>query len=412
MNEPRSIAPLPREAPGDSRIGPMLGRPTDRLSRPRRSGVVRILTARLLLTACGLLIAACAGRAPEPTGTERAFPELIAALSEPGGFFDTDNLISNERSYLHVVSDLQDAGISGGAYVGVGPEQNFSYIAAVDPEIAFIVDVRRDNALEHLIFKALFEESLNRFDYVCLLFGRPVPDDLETRTGATVEDLIAFLDGTPSTRASRRTARARVDRAIQGFGLPLSDSDFATIARFHGEFIDAGLNLQFRSFGRAPRFYYPTYRDLLRETDRTGRQVNYLASETRFRKIQTLQREDRIIPIVGDLAGDHALRAIGEHLSRRRLSVSAFYTSNVEFYLFRSRSFARFLDNLRRLPIDDRSVIIRSVFHGLRGPHPRAVPGYYSTQLLQSARVLLQRVGDGTYRDYWDVVTRDVLASP
>jgi hypothetical protein len=89
--------------------------------------------------------------------------------------------------------------------------------------------------------------------------------------------------------------------------------------------------------------------------------------------------------------------------------VSAIYTSNVEFYLFRSRSFVRFIDNLRQLPIDDRTVIIRSVFHALRGPHPRAAPGYYSTQLLQSAEILLQRIDDGAYRDYWDVVTRDVL---
>ena len=89
--------------------------------------------------------------------------------------------------------------------------------------------------------------------------------------------------------------------------------------------------------------------------------------------------------------------------------MSAFYTSNVEFYLFGARSFARFIDNLRHLPIDDRSVIIRSVFHSLRGPHPRAVPGYYSTQSLQGVMVLLRRMSDGAYRDYWDVVTRDVF---
>ena len=361
------------------------------------------------MLAVWLLAVSCAGRAPESNAPYRAFPDLIARLSEPGGYFDTDNLISNERSYLHVVSDLHEAGISGGAYLGVGPEQNFAYIAAIDPEIAFIVDIRRDNLLEHLIFKALFAESANRFEYASLLFGRPVPDDLESRTDAAVEELIEFLDETPVTPASRRVARDRVDRAIRGFGLALEDSDIETIDRFHGEFIDAGLDLQFRSHRRAPRFYYPTYRDMLLEGDRSGRRANYLASETLFRTIQDLQREDRIVPVVGDLAGGHALRAIGEDLSRRGLTVSAFYTSNVEFYLFGSRSFARFIDNLRHLPIDDRSVIIRSVFHSLRGPHPRAAPGYYSTQLLQGVNVLLRGIGDGTYRDYWDVVTRDVF---
>jgi hypothetical protein len=373
----------------------------------------RLLIAPLprILAVCALAVS-CAGRGAESGAADRAFPELTAALSESGGYFDTDNPISNERSYLHAVTDLEEAGVTGGAYLGVGPEQNFSYIAAIDPEIAILVDIRRDNVLEHLIFKALFAESANRFEYACLLFGRPVPNDLEAMTGAAVEGLIEYLDQTPATRASRRAARDRVDRAIHGFGLELDDADLATIDRFHGEFIDAGLDLRFRSHGRAPRFYYPTYRDMLLEVDRRGRRANYLASEKLFRTIQTLQRQDRIVPVVGDLAGDHALRAIGKYLSRRGSTVSAVYTSNVEFYLFGSGSFVRFIDNLRHLPIDDRSVIIRSVFHSLRGPHPRAVPGYYSTQLLQRVDVLLRRVSEGVYRDYWDVVTQDVQTGP
>ena len=61
---------------------------------------------------------------PAPT-----FAASIAGLSEPGGYFDTDNLISNERSYLQVVPDLRRLSVRGGAYIGVGPDQNFSYIA-------------------------------------------------------------------------------------------------------------------------------------------------------------------------------------------------------------------------------------------------------------------------------------------
>ena len=80
----------------------------------------------------------------------------MAQLSERGGYFDTDNLISNEKSYLHVIPALRDGGVTGGAYIGVGPDQNFSYIAQVRPAIAFIVDIRRDNLLLHLLFKALF----------------------------------------------------------------------------------------------------------------------------------------------------------------------------------------------------------------------------------------------------------------
>ena len=69
------------------------------------------------------------------TEAQSSFAAQVAALSEPAGYFDTDNLISNERSYLDVVPDLKKRGVRGGAYIGVGPDQNFSYIAAVRPEI-------------------------------------------------------------------------------------------------------------------------------------------------------------------------------------------------------------------------------------------------------------------------------------
>src|SRR5690349_9456597 len=105
--------------------------------------------------ALGLVSAALRAQAPPALG-DTAFAQLIASVSEAPGFFDTDNLISNEDSYLHVVGTLKRLGVTGGAYVGVGPDQNLSYIAAIHPRIAFIVDVRRENMLEHLLFKAIF----------------------------------------------------------------------------------------------------------------------------------------------------------------------------------------------------------------------------------------------------------------
>jgi hypothetical protein len=34
-------------------------------------------------------------------------------------------------------------------------DQSFSYIAAIRPAVAFMIDIRRDNLLMHLMFKAL-----------------------------------------------------------------------------------------------------------------------------------------------------------------------------------------------------------------------------------------------------------------
>ena len=50
------------------------------------------------------------------------FGRYIEDWSEPEGYFDSDNFISNETSYLHVIDDLRTRVNSGGIYVGVGPD--------------------------------------------------------------------------------------------------------------------------------------------------------------------------------------------------------------------------------------------------------------------------------------------------
>jgi len=51
------------------------------------------------------------------------FATLIAELSEPEGYFDTDNLISNESTFLAIAQRLRTLP-RGGVYLGVGPDQN------------------------------------------------------------------------------------------------------------------------------------------------------------------------------------------------------------------------------------------------------------------------------------------------
>src|SRR5262249_38625920 len=94
------------------------------------------------------------------------FSRLVPETSQGDGFFRSDNFVSNETSYLHIVDKLEQLGAKGGAYVGVGPEQNFTYIAKVRPRIAFIVDIRRQAVLQHLMYKALFHLSANRAEFL------------------------------------------------------------------------------------------------------------------------------------------------------------------------------------------------------------------------------------------------------
>jgi hypothetical protein len=347
--------------------------------------------------------------AASSAGTHQAqsaspFAALIASLSEPAGYFDTDNLISNERSYLQVLPDLRRRGVRGGAYVGVGPDQNFTYIADLRPSIAFIVDVRRDNLLLHLLFKALFALSRTRVEYLAQLVGRPVPSDLDTWRTLPVDRLISYVDGTASAPEDVEALRRRVDETIARAGVPLSSEDRATIDRFHRRFIGEGLSLKFQSIGRAPQRYYPTYRDLLRDSDESGRQGNYLAAEDAFQFVKGLEGRDLIVPVVGDLAGPSAVAAIGKVLAERHERLSVFYVSNVEFYLFREGTFARFTENLGRLPRTSSTVVIRSIFDRYApGPYR---PGDASVSRLDVVDDLLRQYTAGRIRQYSDIASR------
>lgn len=360
-----------------------------------------------LLVLVAVLAAACTPTRGASQAADRTFAGLVERLSEPGGYFDTDNLISNELSYLQALDPLRRHGVRGGAYIGVGPEQNFSYIAEIGPEIAYLVDIRRDNLLLHLVFKALFEEAGTRLEYLALLFGRAPPDTQVVPTEAGAEAVLAAVDALVSGRAHADRARQLVDRRIAGFGVPLSDQDRGTIDRFHRAFIAAGPELRFTSHGRGPRSFYPTYRELAQATDRAGRPGSFLASEQRYAVVRRLQREDRIIPVVGDLAGPHALEAIGRDIGSRGLAVSALYVSNVEFYLWGDGTFDRFARTAAELPRTPGSVIIRSWF-GRGRPHPSGVGGQLSTQLVQTLDAFAALHSAGI-PSYWDLVTRDYL---
>jgi hypothetical protein len=382
-----------------------------------------VCVRKLVLTALGAVLialragaqgagAAAASAVPACAAEAARFARLVACLSEPGGEFDTDNLISNERGYLHVIRALERLGVRGGAYVGVGPDQNFSYIARVRPTVAFIVDVRRDNMLQHLLFKALFARARNRAEYVALLLGRPVPADVARWGERPVDAIVAWADATPATPSSAAAARAAVRAEVGRTGIALSATDLATIGRFHDAFITAGLGLQFTSFGRPPRPYYPTLRQLVQERDLEGRQASYLASEADFQFLKQLQRRDRVVPVVGNLAGDRALPAIGRLVRDRGERVSAFYASNVEDYLLRDGSFERYARTVTALPHAPTSVIIRSYFGGNFGVAlPQSVPGYFSTQLLQRIDDLAAGVARGGYASYRDLVADRALAN-
>jgi hypothetical protein len=341
-----------------------------------------------------------------PSIDQREFRALFNSLSEPEGYFDSDNFISNERSYLKILPELKQLVTNGSAYIGVGPDQNYSYIAAVRPQLAFIIDIRRQNALQHFYLKALFQLSDSRALYLQKLFGRQFRLSGQ-EANQNISDLLHLIDSSRSDADFEKKTTTEAINVIRSWDSGLTEEDYASIQRAARAFIDSGPDLKFNTLNRAPREYYPSYRQLMEETDSQGRQCNYLASENTFQYVKKLHRENRIVPIVGDLAGTHAVIKIGEELRHRGLVLACFYVSNVEFYLFGSERWNEYTKNLARIPRDPNACLVRT--YAKAGQQYLSIPDYYMGVIIQSLQSFLNDESAGRNKNYRDLVSRGLV---
>jgi hypothetical protein len=334
---------------------------------------------------------------------------LSAELSESSGYFDTDNLISNETSYLQVAEALADSAPKGGVYIGVGPDQTFSYIARVRPRYAFILDIRRQNMLQHLLFSALLAQADDPYHYLCLLLSRPCPAATPEGARTGIDGVLQAVDAEKPSEAAFDANLEAAYQHIEGtLKFKVRARDRMDIRNIYRAFFDEQEEIRFRTFGRTSGSYHPTYRMLLSARSPGGRFGSFLSSREDYDFVRGLSRAQRIVPVVGDFAGPDALRNIGRWVREHGLNVSAFYTSNVEFYLVRNGVFDRFVANVRELPHGPDSVIIRACFDYGRS-HPLEIPGHRSVLLLQRLPRFLELAGNGTYSSDWDVCTADYL---
>ena len=247
--------------------------------------------------------------------------------------------------------------------MGVGPEQNFTYIANLKPAMVFIVDVRRGNLDLHLMYKALFEMSTDRADFVSRLFSRPRPAGL-TAASSVEEIFNAYAGLPPDDGLWQRNFDAIVDHLKTTHGFPLDEEDAPGIRYIYEFFGRYGPDLTYwmsGGFGSRGGFRNsPTYADLMKLGDASGTLRGYLASEENFQFVKTLESKNLLVPVVGNFAGTKALRAVGAWLKAHHGTVSAFYLSNVEQYLEQDRIWMDFCRNAATLPIDDSSQFIRS----------------------------------------------------
>ena len=312
--------------------------------------------------------------ATSPAGAQSSLPSrlsdsefwnLFSTMSEQGGSFPSENFISNERTYQHPIPYLQRTVRAGDVYLGVGPEQNFTYIANLKPAFAVIFDIRRQNALAHLMYKALFELSANRGEFLSRLFSRRLPDSVTAKPNASAEELFAALAAASSNDSLfQRNLNAIYERLTKTHGFALDSADLRSIRHVYVTFFEAGtdINYNYRPGFNSLNPVYPTLGELQGLTNATGEHMAFLADEGRYQAVRSMELRNAIVPVVGDFAGAKAIRAVGAWLRERHANVGAFYLSNVEQYLFRSPLDAgRFYENVATLPTDTTSTFIRSV---------------------------------------------------
>jgi hypothetical protein len=298
--------------------------------------------------------------------SDEEFWNLSSQFSEADGTFRSDNLLSNEIYFQYVIPPLNDLIKTVSVYMGVGPEQNFTYIAALKPKMVFIVDVRRGNLDLQLMYKALFELSSNRAEFVSRLFSRKQPAGIGP--DSTVHEIFDAVASAPaSDEVYRENLQAIADHLMKKHGFPLSKNDLDGIDWVYSNFRRFGTSINYGSSGRGGFGGGVTYADLMTTTDDKGVERSYLANEQNFNTLKTLQMKNLIVPVVGNFAGPHAIRAVGEYVRQKEGVVSAFYLSNVEQYLQQDGIWNDFCRNVAALPLAESSTFIRSVRGGRFG---------------------------------------------
>ncbi|PYR97706.1 MAG: hypothetical protein DMG16_23430 [Acidobacteria bacterium] len=336
--------------------------------------------------------------------SDEAFWNMVTEFSEPNGYFRADNFVSNETTFQYVIRELKKV-TPGGVYLGVGPDQNFTYVVAMRPKIAIIFDIRRQNMLQHLMYKALIEMSSDRADFISRLFSRKRPEGLELNSSAS--QLFLMFENVPTDREFFLENLQAIKKQLeQRHGFKLSAEDEGILEYIYRAFFAGGPDLTYNGVGGGGfgRGRMPSYADLMQMTDGEGQNRSYLGSEENFKILQDLENKNLIVPIVADFAGPKAIRAVAAYLKDHDAHVTAFYVSNVEQYLFQQNDdWSKFYRNVQLLPVDATSTFIRSVFNGITVNY-QANGFMRSASVLSSIPGLIEAFDSGELKTYYDVI--------
>jgi hypothetical protein len=300
--------------------------------------------------------------------------------------YASDCFVTSEAGYNDVLVRRVPAGEeTTGAYVGVGPDQNFIYAGVLRPRLVLIVDARMDNLLEHLVFKLLMEQTKTPLEYLAALFSRKLqPGPLvEPRP----ESLLAAFDALPVSAAAHESTvkwiKAELRRRWGVLAPYLHRVDYLC-----GEFFTRQLDVTSVSATLLANLdFVPTMREVIEARETHGVNLHYLTDPGRYGYVRSLQVNDRIIPVLGNISSQRSIAQVNDLLRRSGEAVSHLYLSNLEEfllgrYLMDSERVARrpnpagllsgehgaayreLLNRIRELDLRDDAALIRFFFPG------------------------------------------------
>jgi hypothetical protein len=200
------------------------------------------------------------------------------------------------------------------------------------------------------MYKAVFEMSADRAEFVSNLFSRKRPAEL--RADTAVRTLFEAYAAAPADRTlAEEHLKEIMERLKTRHHFGLTSDDESRIRTIYLTFLREGV-ISFSS-----SFMSPGYATLMTMTDGTGKNWGYLAAQENYDRVRAMHQKNLIVPLVGDFAGPKAIRAAGEYVREHSATVSLFYISNVEDYI--RNAWQAYAGNVASLPVDEASLFMR-----------------------------------------------------
>ena len=260
-------------------------------------------TAALMITVALLAPAPAAALDPLPPG---AASLLRAVKPDPPPEQLTQNthfVVSDELrhdQFRQAITGL------GGVFVGVGTDQNYSMAAWARPEVMVLLDFDRVVVNLHRVYRVAFLESADAEAFIKFWAEESLP--LRTR-------LIEKHYADPKLRRqvlnAEQWGRARVHRRLLR----------------------------------------------LRKTYAWLKVPHFLNQKEQYDYLRAMWQAGRVFMVRGDLTAKRTMRQLAAALRGAGLTLRVLYISNCEMYFKYNNQYRR---NMRRLPTDDRTVVLRT----------------------------------------------------